>query len=218
MLPLASFLTFMSAASDHDTRDLIRDGGESKLAELFNQHRESLERIIYFRLNPALRSRIDSSDVLQETYLTVSKRHREFLNETNVSFFVWVRQLTLQTLIDLQRTHFREKRDAGREIHLPDHSPSVASSLSIAQFLLDDRTSPSQAAVKAEEIEQLRSALDCMNETDREILAMRHFEHLSNQQVAEALGLTPTAASNRYVRAASKLGEILSSLSMRPSP
>ncbi|MFY8202545.1 MAG: sigma-70 family RNA polymerase sigma factor, partial [Pirellula staleyi] len=99
---------------------------------------------------------------------------------------------------------------------LPSHGQT--SSLSIAKLLLDDITSPSQAAVRAEEIQELRSALESMNETDREVLAMRHFEHLNNQQVAEVLGLSPTAASNRYIRAAVKLGEILKSLSSRHGP
>ncbi len=56
-----------------------------------------------------------------------------------------------------------------------------------------------------------------MNETDREVLAMRHFEQLSNQEVAEMLGLSSTAASNRYVRAMIKLGEIMKSVSNPPS-
>jgi RNA polymerase sigma-70 factor (ECF subfamily) len=44
---------------------------------------------------------------------------------------------------------------------------------------------------------------------DREVLALRHFEQLSNLQTAEVLQLSVTAASNRYVRAAARLAEIL---------
>ena len=132
-----------------------------------------------------------------------------------VSFFVWIRQKTVQTLIDIQRNQLREKRDANREVLMALPSHGQTSSLSIASLLVDDMTSPSQAAVRVEEIQELQSALESMNETDREVLAMRHFEHLNNQQVAEVLGLSPTAASNRYIRAAAKLGEILKSLSSR---
>jgi RNA polymerase sigma-70 factor, ECF subfamily len=84
--------------------------------------------------------------------------------------------------------------------------------LSMARYLVDDVTSPSLAAVRSEEMERLQTALDGMNEIDREVLAMRHFEHLSNSEVAETLGLSPTAASNRYIRAVTKLGEIMKSL------
>ena len=57
-----------------------------------------------------------------------------------------------------------------------------------------------------------------MNEMDREVLALRHFEQLGNNQVAEILGLTPTAASNRYLRAAARLSEILQRLNSGTGP
>jgi RNA polymerase sigma-70 factor (ECF subfamily) len=193
-------------------RALLLEGGADALATLLSTHNASLERIISFRLDPKLQSRLDPSDVLQEAYITISRRIQEFIDGVPVSFFVWARQKTIQTLIDMQRTHFREKRDAYREVSIAEPSFGQTSSLTIARYLLDDRTSPSQAAVRAEEIDELQSALESMNETDREILAMRHFEQLNNQQVAEVLGLSPTAASNRYVRAATKLGEILQSI------
>ena len=66
--------------------------------------------------------------------------------------------------------------------------------------------------IRAEEIESLHAALASMDATDREVLALRHFEHLGNLEVAEALGISPTAASNRYVRAMTRLGEILRQL------
>jgi len=84
-------------------------------------------------------------------------------------------------------------------------------SLSMAEVLLAQLTSPSGRLVRAEEVQQLQQALDALPELDREVLALRHFEQLSNQQTAEVLQLTPTAASNRYVRAAARLAEILRS-------
>ena len=51
-----------------------------------------------------------------------------------------------------------------------------------------------------------------MDPLDREIVALRHFEELSNGEAAEVLGLTKTAASNRYIRALRRLKEILSSI------
>jgi len=55
----------------------------------------------------------------------------------------------------------------------------------------------------------LYAALEKMSEIDREVLALRHFEYLTNQEAAQALNLTPTAASNRYVRATMRLAQIL---------
>ncbi len=201
--------------SNSDERAILAQGGQKALADLLAIHQEKLERIVAFRLAPILRSRVDPADVLQEAYFEISRRIHEFIDGSPVSFFVWIRQKTIQTLIDIHRSHTREKRDAYREMPLASAPYGHTTSISIARFLFDDITSPSQAAVREEEIQQLQSALESMNETDREVIAMRHFEHLNNQQVAEVLEISPTAASNRYVRAAAKLSEILTQLPSR---
>ncbi|XZE19437.1 sigma-70 family RNA polymerase sigma factor [Pirellulaceae bacterium SH449] len=183
----------------------------------FTLARPKLERIVEFRMHPSLRSRLDPCDVLQEAYLQMSRRLDELGPDLPVSLFVWMRQKTVQTLIDIQRSHFRDKRDVMREKQHLALEHGQTSSLSIARYLIDDVTSPSLAAARSEELAQLQQALDTMNEIDREVLAMRHFEQLSNAEVAQALDLTPTAASNRYIRAVTRLGEIMKSLSSRPT-
>lgn len=195
-----------------DERRMLSEGGQTALASLFSIHQNRLERIVSFRLDPRIRGRIDAADVLQEAFLKVAERLPEFLESSEVSFFVWLRQQTLQTLVDVQRRQFRKKCDVGREIRFASTETSDGTSVSIAQFLIDQLTSPSQAMVNAEEMQWLQDALNSMNEVDREVLALRHFEQLGNNQVAEILGLTPTAASNRYLRAAARLSEILQRL------
>jgi RNA polymerase sigma-70 factor (ECF subfamily) len=185
------------------------DEGPDALADLFSGYRERLERMVSFRLDPRLRGRVEPSDVLQEAYIEIARRMGDYAANPTVSFFVWVRQLTLQTLVDIHRRHFREKRDPTLEVRLGRRTALSGTSDSIARVLLDQRTSPSQAAARAEEAEILRLALDSMDEIDREVLALRHFEQLGNGEVAEVLGLSVTAASNRYVRAMTRLGAIL---------
>jgi RNA polymerase sigma-70 factor (ECF subfamily) len=192
----------------NDEKIRLQTGGEIALAELFSEHRERLERLVEFRLDPRVRSRVDSGDILQEAYIEIARRHRDYLDQSRVSFYVWARQLTLQTLIDLQRRHFGQKRSPQLERKF-NHSPTDGTSDSIAHILCAQLMSPSGAAIRAEEIQQLHLALAAMDETDREVLALRHFEHLGNCEVAEALGLSVTAASNRYVRAMTRLGEIM---------
>ena len=192
----------------------LRAGGESALAELFSQHRDRLERLVEFRLDPRLRSRVDPADVLQESYIEIARRYRDFLDDAKVSFYVWARQITLQILIDIQRRHFGQKRTPQQEVKF-NRGPNESTSGSIAQVLRSQMTSPSGVAIRAEEIQQLNLALESMDEMDREVLALRHFEHLGNSEVAEALGLSVTAASNRYVRAMARLGEIMNRFSSK---
>ncbi len=195
-----------------DELNSLRTGGEAAVAKLFAQYAERLERLVEFRLDARLRSRVDPSDVLQEAYIEIARRIRDYLARPEVSFFVWIRQITLQTLIGVQRRHFGQKRDLKQEVVFPN-TGSDATSFSIAQAICAQQTSPSRAAMRAEEIQQLHAALAEMDETDREVLALRHFEHLGNNEVAEALGLSATAASNRYVRAMTRLAEVMQRLS-----
>jgi RNA polymerase sigma-70 factor (ECF subfamily) len=103
-------------------------------------------------------------------------------------------------------------RDAGREVaiyrgHLPE-----TSSAALAAQLLGEHTSPSVAAVRAELKIRLQAALNSMDAIDREVLALRHFEHLDRAETAAVLGIQEAAVSKRYVRALKRLKDILSQL------
>ncbi|MCC6510358.1 MAG: sigma-70 family RNA polymerase sigma factor [Pirellulaceae bacterium] len=188
--------------------DQLRTGGETALAGLFEQYRDRLERMLEFRLDDRVRGRVDPADVLQEAYIELARRLPQYLAAPNVSTYVWMRQLTYQVLIGVQRRHFGQKRDPRFEVtavHGPDPN---ATSLSILSAFAEQLTSPSQALVREEELQQLRQLLESMDEVDREVLALRHFEQLSNNQIAETLGISVTAASNRYVRAMLRLSQI----------
>lgn len=191
-------------------RDAEIDLDDENVAAIFLKYRSQLERMIEFRMDPRIRSRIDAHDVLQESFLEIKNRYRDFIVNPGVSLFVWIRKITYQVLIDSQRRHFRQKRGVQNEVPMGrvGNDMSDASQL-MARELIGQLTSPSQAAIKAEELEQMHAALESMNETDREILALRHFEQLSNADVAQIIGIKPAAASNRYIRAVTKLGEIM---------
>jgi len=178
------------------------------LGQAFEEYRAKLERMIAFRMDPSFQTRIEPGDVIQESFFEASRRFSEFQSQSTVPLFVWIRQRVLQTLVDMQRAHSREKRSVFLESRMPEANDFQSTSLSLARVLIANVPTPSQVAMRVEEEEQLKFSLDAMNETDREILALRHFEHLSNSETAAVLGISPTAASNRYVRAAARLSEI----------
>lgn len=192
--------------------DRLRTEGSTAVAELFSQYRDQLEQMIGFRMDPRLRGRIDPADVLQEAWLHIAERVDSYLKKPDVSFYVWMRQLTYQSLIDQHRHHFRNKRGLGQEVGQKKKSYN-ATTYSIVGHLVGHATTPGRAFEREEEKEQLHVALESMEEVDREVLALRHFESLPNKQVAEILGISVTAASNRYVRAMTRLSEIMKKLS-----
>ena len=113
-------------------------------------------------------------------------------------------------LIDLHRFHLgAQKRSARREISLFRGAMPMASSASLASKLLGKTTSVSNAAMRAEARVRVQEALNGMEDIDREVLVLRHFEDLSNVETATLLGISQNAASNRYVRALKRFKEAL---------
>jgi RNA polymerase sigma-70 factor, ECF subfamily len=200
----------LDARGDGDLLLRIEGGDEAAMTELFTRHRERLRQMIRLRLDRRLQGRIDSSDVLQDTYLEVARRAREYVARPDVPPFIWLRYLTGQTLLALHRHHLKvHMRDAGQEVSLRNRATPQANSASLAEMLLGRLTSPSRAARRAEMQLKLQETLNAMEPFDREVLALRHFEELSNGEVAQVLGLSKTAASNRYIRALRRLKETL---------
>src|SRR6516164_9148475 len=189
-------------------------GDESALAALFDGYRDRLRRMIRLRLDRRLSGRVDSSDVLQEAYLDVRKRIAEYGRDpAAMPFHLWLRLVAGQRLTDIHRHHLgAQMRDAGMEVSLHRGPFPQADSISLAAQLLGKMTSASKAAIRAEHKLIVQDALNAMDPIDREVLALRHFEHLSNDETALVLGLSKSAASNRYIRAVRRLKEILSSI------
>jgi RNA polymerase sigma-70 factor (ECF subfamily) len=191
--------------------DRLRGQDHEALGELFMLYRERLWRMLYVRLDRRLASRVAPDDVLQETFLDVARRIGEYLADPAVPFYVWLRFLAVQRMQMVQRTHLgTQMRDMALEVALPHRAP-FASAESMAGQLVGDMTSPSQAAIRHELQDRLRAALAQLDPLDREVLALRHFEELGNNEVAEVLGITKDAASKRHVRALKRLREILTS-------
>jgi RNA polymerase sigma-70 factor (ECF subfamily) len=199
-----------------ESDDLLRRataGDAQALAELFVHYRDRLRQMVRLRLDRRLHGRLDPSDVLQEAYLDLARRFPEYVTNPALPFYLWLRSLTGQKLIDVHRRHLGAKmRDAGQEVSLYRGALPQASSVSLANQLLGRVTSPSLAAIRAETQIRVQEALNSMDPMDREVLTLRHFEMLGNDDTAQVLGISRKAASKRYIRALERLPEILSLL------
>jgi RNA polymerase sigma-70 factor (ECF subfamily) len=180
------------------------------LGEVWERYRERLRRLVRLRLDRRLQGRVDPSDVLQEAFLDFQARARDFVQQPDMPFFLWLRFLTGQRLQLIHRHHLgTQMRDAGREVSLQRGAMPQATSVSLAAQLLGRFTSVTQAVQRAEMQSILQEAINAMDPLDREILALRHFEELSNEETAQVLGIKPSAASSRHVRALKRLRESL---------
>jgi RNA polymerase sigma-70 factor, ECF subfamily len=185
-------------------------GDRTAVDELFARHRDRLTRMVRMRLDRRVQGRVDASDVIQETYVEALERFSEYLRERKLPFFLWLRFLAGQKVIQLHRHHLgAQRRDPRQEVRLHGGPLPAATSVALAQQLLGSYTGPSEAAARAELRLRLEEALNAMEPVDREILALRHFEQLTNAEAAQELGLEEAAASKRYVRALRRLKGVL---------
>ena len=192
----------------------LREGGANAFAELFSQHRSRLRREIQSRLDRRLARRVDASDILQETYLDAARRVDEYLADPPMPLFTWLRFLANQRVMAAYRRHLgTQKRDPRQEAPLQSSRREQDRSEALSFELSACLTSPSHALARAETQRRIRELLDSLDPIDREILVLRHLEELANNQVAQRLGLSKAAASNRYIRALERLRQIMSSLS-----
>ena len=195
----------------------IRDSEEA-LAKYFSMVSVRLKRIVNFRLDYRLGGRVSDSDVIQETYVRAAQRIDSFLEKDDMPFFVWLRLELTQKLHEIHRQHLgASKRDIRKEVKL-NGAVSGKTSMAMAAHIVAQLTSASRLIERAEQIAYLEKALSEMNELDREVIALRHYEELSNIETAQALNIEPSAASKRYLRALKRLKQIMESCLLYTSP
>src|SRR5438270_7398732 len=206
----------ISTDDSSGTNRLLRqaaDGDGGSLGALLSRHEGRLRRMVAFRLDPRLQGRVDPEDVVQEVNLAASVHLAEYLRRPVMPFFLWLRGIAGNKLLELHRRHLgTANRDARREVSLYRSALPGATSAALAAQLLGHQTRPSEAAVRAEAKIRLQEALNGMDPLDREVLALRHFEQLSPSETAKVLGIKEKAAGMRYVRALRRLKDILTSL------
>lgn len=190
--------------------DRAVSGDKAALALVYGQFRERLRQMVRLRLDQRLQGRVDPSDVIQDAFVDVTQKIGDFKNRGDLPFLLWLRLVVGERLLRIHRQHLgAAMRDAGREVSI--HGPSLlqASSASLAAQLLGRITSASRAAARSEMQRLLQDALNGMDAIDREVIALRHFEELSNDEVALVLEISKAAASKRYVRAMLRLKDII---------
>lgn len=185
-------------------------GDQEALRQLFSRYRDRLKRMVHLRLSRRISGRVDDSDVVQEAFLEISQKLPEYAKAPQLPLFLWMRHITGLKLTEIHRRHLgTQLRDADREVSLHRGGLPMADSVSLAAQLLGKLTTPSQAAIKAEQRIFVQEALNSMDPIDREVLALKHFEQLSTSEIAEVLGLSKAGAGSRYLRAIKRLRDIL---------
>ncbi len=142
--------------------------------------------------------------------IEASGRLQKYLDDPAMAFHLWLRQIAWDRMIDTYRRHrVSAKRNMDREQPMSAPAGPDQSTMEFAVQLCDPGLTPAAAATQREIALKVEAAIERLGEQDREMILMRHYEHLTNQEIAEVLGLNPPAASMRYLRSVRRLRELL---------
>ncbi len=188
--------------------DRVAAGDREAVEQLLARYRERLKRMVNLRMDQRLASRIDGSDVIQETLTEASQRLCEYARLRPIPFYPWLRQIAWDKLVELHRWHFREKRSVTVEEPMEMHL-SEESVCQLADCLVASQSSPSGRLVRKELVARVRRALNWLPLRERELLTLRHIEQLSTSETAAILGISESATKSRHFRAMRRLLQYL---------
>jgi len=187
-----------------------RDGDDDAVNRLIERHRAAVLRMVQMRLDHKIRRRVDVSDVVQDVMIEANRRLQAYIANPAMPFHLWLRHIAKDRIIDAHRRHRgSQKRSVDREQALAVPGANDRSTMDLAVHLCDRELTPAAAATQREMAKRVADAVSELGDQDGEIIIMRHYEQLTNQEVAAALDLTEPAASMRYLRAVRRLRELL---------
>ena len=196
-----------------ETRQILKRavaGDADGWTDLVGRYRGRLQRMVAVRIDRRMQQRVNASDIVQEAYLEAAEHLAQYVQNPQMPFFLWLRGITSNKLLEIHRHHLGAKmRNAAREVAIDGGASVTTAAAGVAARLACDATMPDEAALREEMRGRLEEALDALEPLDRDVLALRHFEHLSNSETAQILGIDTSAASKRYVRALKRLKNVL---------
>jgi RNA polymerase sigma-70 factor (ECF subfamily) len=195
-----------------ETQQLLaaaRAGDAEARNRLLDRHRDALRRMVALRMDQLLKRRLDASDIVQDVLVEANRRLTDYLASSGMPFQLWLRHLARDRLIDAQRRHHAARRNVARDQPLEQPSRGDRSAFDLAALVRDHELTPAAAATHHELEMRFQAAIETLDDADREVVLMRHFEQLSNRDVAQALEISESAAGMRYLRAMRRLRALL---------
>lgn len=195
-----------------ETQQLLsaaRGGDDDARNQLLERHREALRRMVGLRMDRLLRRRLDASDIVQDVLVEANRRLADYLQSSGMPFQLWLRHLARDRLIDAHRRHHAARRNVERDQPLEQQARNDRSAFDLAALMRDREMTPAAAATHHELEMRFQAAVETLDDSDREVVLMRHFEQLSNRDVAQMLNISESAAGMRYLRAMRRLRAML---------
>lgn len=188
----------------------VRGGDDDAVNLLIDRHRNALRHLVRMRLDRKIQRRVDVSDVVQDVLIEANRRLKTYLENPVMPFHLWIRHIARDRIIDAHRRHrVSAKRSVDREQPMVIPGGFDKSSIILAAQLVDGEKTPAAKTMEKELARRVEEAISDLDDVDAEVIVMRHYEQLTNQEIAQALELSEPAASMRYLRAVRRLRELM---------
>jgi RNA polymerase sigma-70 factor (ECF subfamily) len=172
--------------TDAVNRELIeraRGGDPAALGELLEKYRGYLRGLADKLLDDRAAGRIDASDIVQQTCLSVHRQIADFDGNDAPQFAAWLRQI-----------HERNIRNAARDqLHAGKRAIDREKRVTDAEAFAARQTSASQYVIRSEESARLARAIAQLPTNEQEALRRRYLDGQSMVEIAAAMGLTKDA-------------------------
>jgi RNA polymerase sigma-70 factor (ECF subfamily) len=186
---------------------MAHEGEDPGLAvERFRHYLLLLARL---HLGDQLRAKLDPSDAVQMTLLEAHRKRQQFRGHGEAEMAAWLRQMLACCIADALRAHGRLKRDAARERSLQAALDQSSSRMEV--WLAANQSSPSQRAVRHEELLRLAEALAQLPEDQRQAVELKHLQGYAVADIARRMGRSETAVGGLLRRGMTRLRELLPS-------
>jgi RNA polymerase sigma-70 factor, ECF subfamily len=180
-----------------------RAGNQEALGEVLDGYRDYLRLLARVRVGQDLRTRLDPSDLVQETLLEAQRDFQQFLGGSEGELAVWLRRILARNLADQLKYHQSQKRDIGRE------QPLEVLIEQAHEALAAPLSTPSKLASRREQAVVMASAMARLPTDYREVITLRHVEGRSFDEIAAQMGRSAGAVRMLWMRALERLGEVM---------
>jgi RNA polymerase sigma-70 factor (ECF subfamily) len=180
-----------------------RAGSPEAIGNLLHQYDSYLNILARLQIGRRLQSKVDASDLVQETFVQAHQFFEKFRGATEAELMAWLRQILASRLAKTVRrygTHGRDirlERDMAAEIDRSSHA--------LDRALVAPQSSPSQRAARREQAVLLANALDQLPDDYREVIILHHLEELTFPDVSRRMGRSLDSVKNLWTRALVRL-------------
>jgi RNA polymerase sigma-70 factor (ECF subfamily) len=186
------------AASTSELLEQARRGDGEALGRLLELHRPALQHLARRQLDGRVAVRVAASDVIQQTFLEAHRRFGQFAGRGEREWAAWLRAILDHRVAGAIRDHaLLQKRTVRREQSMDQGQDSE---VGLKQGLDAGHSSPSQKAMRVEEVVRLEGALGALPEDQREAVRLRHLEGWALADIARRLNRTPAATAGLIKR------------------